>query len=188
MRDEVDAGRGDGAGSPRPPNARDARLTLDADASSVSTARRFLRRTLEAWGSSSMTDTATLLASELVTNAILHARCAPDVVIRLDGPRLRVEVHDTSHVAPARKQYGLYAATGRGIGLVDELSADWGVTPQAGGKSVWFELDEDAPTKGARLLDADTMVDLAELAGLGPPPARPGRGTAQAGPVMGAAA
>ena len=187
MREEAggatSGGRGGDPASGEPASgepAREARLTLEPDTSSVGVARQFLRRTLEAWGSVGITDTATLLASELVTNAILHARCAPELVVRLDDTRLRIEVHDSSPILPARKRYGLYAGTGRGISLVDMLAADWGTTPAPHGKSVWFELDEDTRAEGARLLDPEVLADLADLSEVGPPPSRPARASSEA--------
>ena len=199
MRDGVEAGRdhaGDDAGTP----PREARVTLPSETASVGAARRFLRRTLDAWGSTAMTETATLLVSELVTNAILHARCGPELVVRLHRRRLRVEVHDTSPVAPARKHYGALAGTGRGIGLVDELAADWGATPEPDGKSVWFELDGHDRSPGARLLDAETLADLASLTGMsgvdapgaaggsGAPPPGPGHEAPEGASLSGMAA
>jgi anti-sigma regulatory factor (Ser/Thr protein kinase) len=95
---------------------------------------------------SATTADAVLLVSELVTNALLHARSAPTVEVTRDDHRFRIAVCDDSPVAPRRRQYATDAATGRGIALVEELSTDWGSERVGDGKRVWFEL----PIDGAR--------------------------------------
>lgn len=87
-----------------------------------------------------------LLTSELVTNALLHARSAPELDVRLVDGRLRVGVSDTTPVAPVRKRYGKEAATGRGLLLIETMASAWGTDPNEGGKEVWFELA--APDEG----------------------------------------
>ena len=49
-----------------------AQLSFAADARSVAEARRFTRRTLEAWAADELVDSASLIVSELVTNAVVH--------------------------------------------------------------------------------------------------------------------
>jgi hypothetical protein len=92
-------------------------------------------------GAADVCETATLLVSELVTNSVLHARSPVDVVVAVRGTVVRVEVVDRSAHPPTRRHYSAEAGTGRGLVLVEELSAAWGVTASEGGKSVWFELD-----------------------------------------------
>ena len=122
--------------------AHEARTSLPADLASASAARRFVGTTLREWECDVLTDSALLLVSELVTNAVLHARSALDVVLRLAADRLRIEVHDESPTQPTRKYYSTHAGTGRGLMLVEQLAEDWGVDPLEGnGKRVWFELD-----------------------------------------------
>jgi anti-sigma regulatory factor (Ser/Thr protein kinase) len=99
---------------------------------------------LHSWGiSGATTADAVLLVSELVTNALLHARSAPTVELTRDGDRVRVAVCDDSPVAPRRRQYATDAATGRGIALVDHLATEWGSERVGDGKCVWFELQTD---------------------------------------------
>jgi anti-sigma regulatory factor (Ser/Thr protein kinase) len=117
-----------------------AMIELASEPSSVGSARRFCAQYLVAWGASrALVDTATLLVSELVTNAILHAR-TPVVVSMRREARLRVEVHDGDCRAPVRKGHDHRAASGRGLLLVDALSAAHGTDLCADGKRVWFEL------------------------------------------------
>src|SRR5438132_8167033 len=140
-------------------------MVLSDDTSSAAAARRFVRDTLQSWDADEHTDTATLLISELVTNAVLHARCAPEVVLVLEGTVLRVEVHDTSPILPARRHYGLQAGTGRGMVLVEQMAFEWGARPTSGGKVVWFELVAGSGLSPAFALDDATLEDLAELGG-----------------------
>lgn len=124
-------------------------VTLPAEASSVSAARRFLSSRL----AGTMADTAVaadavLVVSELVTNAVLHAE-GPIVVevVVTDRPTaggstgVRIIVSDASPVAPVLRTYGDGASTGRGLALIAQLARRWGVEEAAPGKAVWVELD-----------------------------------------------
>ena len=120
----------------------EARLALDPVPGSVALARRFVGDTLSGWGCDDFVDAGRLLASELVTNAVLHARSGITVVVRLHRTGVRVEVHDGSPAAPTVRDYGDEAMTGRGLALVADLAARWGVDRDGSGKSVWFELHQ----------------------------------------------
>ncbi|MER6385607.1 SpoIIE family protein phosphatase [Streptomyces sp. NPDC001250] len=105
-------------------------------------ARRFTRRTLRTWGVSPDTmDAALLVVSELVTNALVHT----DGQVRLDmslvNHRLRLAVADSSPRSPVKPtSIGWEATGGRGILLVEAVSAAWGTLPVSGGKQVWADL------------------------------------------------
>lgn len=118
----------------------EARTEYPAEPASAGWARRFVAGTLEAWHSEELSEIATLLVSELVSNAILHAGTTIGVAVKAAGPRVRVEVHDESLLGANRKHYSSTSTTGRGLLLVEELSSDWGVATDAAGKTVWFEL------------------------------------------------
>ncbi len=118
----------------------EARTTLAPDPRSPGDARRFVASTLSSWSLDSVIDTAILLVSELVTNALLHARSGIELALSLDARELRVEVFDASPVLPRRQEYGTVAGTGRGLVLVEELSSDWGAHEDGRGKSVWFTM------------------------------------------------
>ena len=127
-----------------------------------------MRETLSRWELEQYMETAALLISELVTNAVLHARAEPEVVISAAAGVVRIEVHDASPVLPARRYYGTEAGTGRGIMLVEEMSTGWGAEPRGSGKVVWFELAPGHEAKGSVdiALDAATLAELADLAEL----------------------
>lgn len=115
-------------------------VSLAPTASSGGRARRLARQALGDVPDE-VREVAELLVSELVTNALLHAR--PPLVLRVgraDG-RVRVEVADGDPTLPALKPYGVHAGTGRGLLLVERLADRWAAHRSAGGKVVWFELD-----------------------------------------------
>ena len=90
-----------------------------------------------------LADCATLLTSELVTNAVLHAGTSMALTLHVLPDRIRVDLADASPAIPSVKDYGPDAATGRGLSLFETLASDWGVQPVEGGKVVWFELPVD---------------------------------------------
>jgi anti-sigma regulatory factor (Ser/Thr protein kinase) len=83
---------------------------------------------------------ATLLTSELVTNAVLHAGGTIGLRASWENDRLRVEITDGSTTTPEADRVVSEAASGRGLQLVGALSTRWGSSPTATGKVVWFEL------------------------------------------------
>ncbi|MER6981007.1 ATP-binding protein, partial [Streptomyces carpinensis] len=104
-------------------------------------ARRFTRRTLRSWGVAADADTALLVVSELVTNALVHTGGQVRLDLTLVHDRLRIAVADTSPRTPVKPtSIGWEATGGRGIVLVEAVSATWGTLPVSGGKQVWSEL------------------------------------------------
>jgi len=117
-----------------------ARLALRPVPASAARARAFVEKTLGEWGCAGLVDSARLLASELVTNAVLHARTDLDLVVLLVPRGVRIEVEDRSASAPVVRRYEDEAMTGRGLALVEELASTWGVDERPQGKAVWFEI------------------------------------------------
>lgn len=145
---------------------------FDPAAESVRHARRFVARTLESWGSDAGDD-ACLLVSELATNAVIHAGTPYTVTVAMSLDVVRVCVADASTATARRGRYGEMAATGRGLGMVADLSSKWGIDTSPAGKVIWFEIaarkpDADRATTVRDLaagVDADLDVLLAELGG-----------------------
>ncbi|MEX0795998.1 MAG: ATP-binding protein [Acidimicrobiia bacterium] len=81
------------------------------------------------------------VVSEIVTNAILHARTTFVVSVSPDPTAIRVEVTDGSSSFPARGKYDPTQPTGRGLAIVDAMADRWGVATEPTGKTVWFELE-----------------------------------------------
>ncbi|MCB0958585.1 MAG: ATP-binding protein [Acidimicrobiales bacterium] len=123
-------------------------IDLPAEVGSVAVARRWVRERLEAAGLDATVDTAVLLVSELVTNVVLHARTTCTVRLEL-GPTIRVEVVDGSEQLPeVASGDDPLAPSGRGMRLVEGLSASFGADALAdGGKRVWFELVRPAGSR-----------------------------------------
>lgn len=103
-------------------------------------ARSFLRSSTCVEHHSSVVEDAVLLVSELVTNSVLHGGPPVVVAVDCDGEALQVRVRDGSPTLPERRDAGQDAEGGRGLELVANLSAAWGVDPEDGGKHVWFVL------------------------------------------------
>lgn len=111
-------------------------------------ARRLLRAQLAKWKVDDETAaTAELVLSELVANAVRHARIPQDReigirIIRTEH-RLRLEVADADNTRPKTRQAAPDDEQGRGLTLIDALSSRWGCDPRPYGigKTVWSELD-----------------------------------------------
>src|SRR3954471_16660863 len=82
-------------------------VTVAPTARSCTEGRRFVTQTLIEWGLLGLLDAATLLASEVITNAVLHARTVVTVtVFRADTGTVRIDVSDGSPQVPERRQAG----------------------------------------------------------------------------------
>jgi len=87
-----------------------------------------------------LTDVILLLVTELVTNAVVHARSQVRVHVAIDQHRLRVDVQDDAPQLPARRPASKEALNGRGLLLLERLSDRWGYEAGPVGKTVWFEI------------------------------------------------
>jgi anti-sigma regulatory factor (Ser/Thr protein kinase) len=125
----------------RPTDLQQCRFELTTGPAAVREARRRVQAAIVAWDVPADADTAALLTSELVTNAIRHEP-GPVItmVITCSRSELRVDVHDTSPARPAVTDAAADAETGRGLLLVATLSARWGCYPTPAGKAVYFTL------------------------------------------------
>ena len=113
---------------------------------SASAARRLTRDVLLThWGlSAPLAEDTVLLVSELVGNAVRHTG-AQTLWLRLllRRGRIRVEVRDPSRGLPCLLPVQELDVSGRGLFLVDRLSARWGVDLLPHGKTTWFEMGVD---------------------------------------------
>jgi anti-sigma regulatory factor (Ser/Thr protein kinase) len=142
-----------------------AALELEPELTSVRRARHWLGDALSGQPDEP-TDTAILLTSELVTNAILYAPGPVRVVLTLEQDVIRVEVHDSSVVEPLSKSYDAEALTGRGLDLLGALSDSWGVDLSDSGKAVWFQLGGQGPGNSeAHAPDASWVSDVQGIDG-----------------------
>jgi hypothetical protein len=100
-------------------------------------ARRFLEDALRQWGRLSLLDDARVVLSELVTNAVLHARSPFTVSVRAEESGVRLAVHDDSPAQPPASVPRPPATAAHGLQLVSALSSSWGVERVGHGKIVW---------------------------------------------------
>jgi anti-sigma regulatory factor (Ser/Thr protein kinase) len=125
-------------------------LRVDATPDAVPRARKRLGACL-ADGSAPVRDLVgdvKLLAGELLTNAVLHGTPPVELRVVARADCLRLEVADTSQVAPLRARGGSDTMTGRGLALVAGLATRWGTQVNDDGKVVWAELDLAEPPVG----------------------------------------
>ncbi len=119
-------------------------LELGALPGAVPCARLHVRQVLWEWGLSAFGENAELLVSELVTNAVQASSPAGRILpvglwLSSDRSRLLVQVQDTNHHPPAPAGADGDDENGRGLHIVDAISATWGWHKNEGhsGKTVW---------------------------------------------------
>ena len=126
------------------PGVQSLRLTPHPTAPRAS--RDFVRRTLLEWRLSQHIDSACLVVSELVTNAMIHAGSAIDATVSEHRRAIRIAVRDRSPELPV-EQPGAWGEHGRGLTIVAGLSSAWGMLPDSvGGKVVWAVLNASPET------------------------------------------
>jgi len=118
-----------------------AELELPVSREAPALAREFLRGSTCAEHHSEVVDDAVLLVSELVTNSVLHGGPPVVVAVDCDESTLQVRVRDGSPDLPAPRDAAHGDENGRGLALVAEMSADWGVDTEKDGKHVWFVIN-----------------------------------------------
>jgi anti-sigma regulatory factor (Ser/Thr protein kinase) len=117
------------------------------DLQGVARVRRFLDDLLMQWGLQPLRDDLGLLATEVVTNALIHAHSEVEVRLREYPDRVRVEVRDSDPHPPvpaailtADAADNQAAESGRGLLIVEMLAAAWGSSPTGRGKTTWFDI------------------------------------------------
>ena len=137
---------------------------------SVATARSFVRDTLQGWGFADIVDDAVVLTSELVTNAVVHAGTAADVLCLRsdDGARIEVADHYPEREIPLQGAAITMSSPdregGRGLQLCAALASRWGVDYTPTKKLVWFQLDLPARPVGTRAAGPSLPAALLPLA------------------------
>ncbi|MEW1656282.1 MULTISPECIES: SpoIIE family protein phosphatase [unclassified Streptomyces] len=154
----------------RPVITARAAATFEPVGRSVATARAFVRDTLQGWGHADIVDDAVVLTSELVTNAVVHAGTAADVLcLRTEGgvrisvadryPEREIPLQNTGQAMVHPDREG-----GRGLLLCGALAARWGVEYTAAQKHVWFHLDLPERPAGTRSAGPALPVDALPVA------------------------
>lgn len=134
-------------GAQRRETPRVARMNVErGDLRGVAEVRLFLDDLLGRWSRDSVVDDIKVMASEMVTNALIHARSGVDFRLREYPDRIRVEVQDSDPNPPIPttlledETRNEQSETGRGLLIVDALALAWGSSPAGRGKITWFEV------------------------------------------------
>jgi hypothetical protein len=130
-----------------------AARALDGGSQAASAARYFASSTLCQWNLGALVDSAALIVSELVSNAMryglggfsLRSPSAPHspvwLGLLLQETTVLCAVSDPSPDIPVVKEPDYFAESGRGLHIIDSLSSAWGWTsPDRAGKTVWAEV------------------------------------------------
>jgi anti-sigma regulatory factor (Ser/Thr protein kinase) len=151
-----------------------ASSSFPAAPGSIGRARQFTGRTLLSWGADGLEDDVRAVASELATNALLHARTRFTLTLTLDGDTLRLTMADGSPTHPRMRRFdSTESTTGRGLRIVAQLTQAWGVEARGEGKEVWCEFRlqsggaapaegrlQGFPDAGQRDLDVETLLAM----------------------------
>ena len=122
------------------------RLILRPGTTAPADARRFVRRLMR---DPQEQETAALVVSELVTNAVNYSDGPVELTVRQAGDQTRIEVSDTNPEAPTVREPDQQG--GRGLHVLHAVAERWGVDAHANGKTVWFELASTGTSKGVGL-------------------------------------
>jgi hypothetical protein len=106
----------------------------------VPAARRFVDRVLRSWGEDELLGDASLIASELATNAVKHALSPFRVRLHRVAGVVRLSIEDVGPARPAVRDATPDDFGGRGMAMVQALVLRWGCDPLPDGKVVWAEL------------------------------------------------
>ncbi|MZD56051.1 SpoIIE family protein phosphatase [Streptomyces sp. SID5606] len=136
--------RYEGAGGLEEPRAAGLHIQR-RDLRGVKAARTFVHHQLGSWGLADMADVVELAASEIVTNALVHAGSDVDLRLRVFGDHLRLEVRDSDSNPPipsslSRDEEPPEAEHGRGMLIVEALADEWASHPNGQGKTVSVDL------------------------------------------------
>jgi PAS domain S-box-containing protein len=121
-------------------SAKTIALDIAPGADSVAAARRFAEAALAPWLDAAVHETAVLLVSELVTNALRHAGRGVELRLHRGSRCVYVQVEDGDPRLPRLREPDLVEEGGRGLHLVDSLATRWGARITRRGKVVWFEM------------------------------------------------
>jgi serine phosphatase RsbU (regulator of sigma subunit)/anti-sigma regulatory factor (Ser/Thr protein kinase) len=187
LREAGDETAGEGGGADRrasgPGEQSVVRASLAGNAQAPSAAREFVRTALRRWEvPQGLSDDVTLLASELTTNAVVHAGTSVRLECRRTEGAVVVEVADGHPTRPVEsggagdgesgavdggaggrdhdeEHGGARGRQGHGLRLVAALADEWGVTYRRYGKTVWFRLVTGPGARGPEVpppADADS--------------------------------
>lgn len=114
------------------------RYVLIGGVAGLGDARRFITTTLQGWGCApELIEAVGIVATELLTNAIVHAASEPVIGLDAEGGEAVLRVLDASQRPPAPRAHHTLDGHGFGLRMVDALSDGWGWQQYDFGKVVW---------------------------------------------------
>jgi LuxR family transcriptional regulator, maltose regulon positive regulatory protein len=117
------------------------RLALGPVPTAARASRAFVAELCGRWGLQELAGSAALLASELVTNAVVHAGTALELRVEVHGARLYLAVGDQDPDVARLLAAGDGPERGVGLRIVDRVATSWGARQDAVGKTVWCTMD-----------------------------------------------
>ncbi|HEU0104146.1 MAG TPA: ATP-binding protein [Mycobacteriales bacterium] len=124
-----------------------AELRLEPEPRNVGVARRFVREQVADLPDDTR-EALLLLTSELVTNAVVHARTQVEVAVAVTDEDVVVMVYDLD--LGRREQRSYDRDGGRGLSIVRALAVETGLLPhREGGKTAWFRISLAAGGAGS---------------------------------------
>jgi anti-sigma regulatory factor (Ser/Thr protein kinase) len=131
---------------------------LEAEPLSASKARDFVSAHLAQHGLWYLVEEVRLVASELATNALSHARTPFVVTLSQTDALVILAIRDGSASVPFRAMPEPMDPGGRGVTLVESLSQDWGVSSvRRGEKSVWASFATQTRPGSSTVLARDRL-------------------------------
>lgn len=115
-------------------------LELEPQVEAARLARELVAAACTRWHRVDLTERAYVAVTELVNNAVVHARTPLTVRVALREDELFITVRDGSSEPPRPRVAAPTTYGGRGLMLVGAVSSRWGCTPQPDGKVVWAAL------------------------------------------------
>ncbi|MGI8645655.1 MAG: MEDS domain-containing protein [Nocardioides sp.] len=106
----------------------------------VSAARQFVTGVLDQWGEIGLVWEASLVTSELATNAVLHGGSPFRASVSRAHGRVRIAIEDVAAGWPERRAATTHGLDGRGVAIVDALATRSGCDALLEGKVAWAEL------------------------------------------------
>jgi anti-sigma regulatory factor (Ser/Thr protein kinase) len=123
--------------------------TFPHEPESVPAARRFAMSALRGVSTDTL-EAVELMVSELATNCIRHTDSGFELTITRTGGDIRVAATDGAGGRPEMRSPKPTDPSGRGLKIIDMLSAEWGVDQRAAaGKTVWFTVADTTPAPQA---------------------------------------
>jgi anti-sigma regulatory factor (Ser/Thr protein kinase) len=116
-----------------------ASRSFQCRSSALGAARQFVIDALGAWRLDEIADDASIVVSELATNALLHARSDFTVELSWADDTVRLSVRDASPLLPVVRNPSPTTIAGRGLVLISAIATSWGTEVFDDGKVVWAE-------------------------------------------------